>query len=197
MAVTYLAWDGEEFSASWWWVLRAAVADGVIKITDINDGHRSMALQARRVREHGLWSPSNPAGAARPSPDAPHIWEGRPNHALDVQAPGPLGRLRAWLSRNGVESDTPIPAEPWHLVIDAGALVAFADRCRERLRQPEYSNRERKLLAGRRTATNRRALKTQARAVQLAARRPRRAGGGWDRHDRARRFQGLRKAALS
>lgn len=197
MAVTYIAWDGEEFSWAWYWILRAAVADGVLKITDINDGHRSMALQAERVRQFGLWSLANPTGAAAPSPDAPHILVGRPNHALDVQTTV-IQRLVDWLARHRVFATRPISTEPWHLWVDnADALVRFARECHERLRAPRYSDRERKLLAGRRTRRNRLALRTQARAVQVAARKPRRLRGGWDRYDRSKRFAGLRKAALT
>ena len=200
-AVRYLHWDGEEFSTAWYWVIRAAVRDGIIKITDVNDAHRSMQLQAQRVREHGLWSPSNPTGAAPPTPSAPHIRIGREDHALDIQTSA-VGRIMWWLAHNGVRTHRPVldasGQEPWHVeAVDEAALSRFGRRCYERLRQPRFTAREKRLMNAPNTRRTRLALRAQARLVQVAARRSRSRRGGWDRYDRVNRFQALRRKALA
>lgn len=177
-------------SEPWWLVLDAARRDGVR--FRVNSGRRTFAEQQRL---YDLWRAGNGAVAAVPSHTAPHIRTGRDDHALDVDqwfGDGIVG-LRRWLRKHGIATSLPVPGEGWHLEVDSvAALRALA----ERLRPPRYTDRERRLLGKPRTRANRLALRAQARAIQLAARKPRRLGGGWDRHDRGKRFRGLRKAAL-
>lgn len=200
MRVQYLRWDGEEFSRSWYWIARRAVRLGIIKITDVNDAHRSMALQAQRVREHGEWSPANPTGAAPPTPAAPHIRVGREDHALDVQTTA-IGRFMAWLAGNGVPTHRPVleatDTEPWHMeALTEGELIHFGRACEEDERPPRYTALELHLLHRPLGRVTRLALKAQARRIQRAARSHGRRGG-WGIDDRAKRFHGLRKRALS
>src|ERR1700754_759061 len=84
MAVTYQPFRGKSVSREWAAVLSAAAKDGV-NFT-LNSGHRTMAEQQQLVNRQGLFGPGNPHGAARPSATAPHIREGRIDHALDVDA---------------------------------------------------------------------------------------------------------------
>lgn len=92
---------------------------------NINEGHRTMARQAQLVKEKGLWSPSNPTGAAAPSPKAPHIRTGRPDHAVDVDN---AALLIDQARKRGVTLRRPIPTEPWHVEADAKELKAYHDK---------------------------------------------------------------------
>ena len=97
MAVTYRRWDADDsVSAQWFTVLDAARKAGVSFL--LNDGHRTMAEQ------QVLFEKSKHGGAlaAFPSPTAPHIRTGRPDHALDVNAvDGGAGRLATWSGTRG------------------------------------------------------------------------------------------------
>ena len=94
MAVKYRRWDADDrVSAP---VVRRAQrgeADGVAFF--VTDGHRTMDEQRDR------WNTFQHFGgpvAAFPSPTAPHIRSGRPDHAIDVDSlDGGAGRLAAWL----------------------------------------------------------------------------------------------------
>ncbi len=124
--------QGELVSKSWDRVLTEAWHDGVR--FQLNDGRRTMKMQRARVKRYGLYHPTrNPTGAAKPSPTAPHIRKGRPDHALDVDTVTPSGgqrELRAYLARNGVEMVQTVSSEPWHLEArSAIALVRFARKC--------------------------------------------------------------------
>lgn len=92
----------------------------------VTEGHRTMARQAELVAEKGVWSPSNPHGAAVPSPRAPHIRTGRPDHAIDV-APG-ADFLIAAAKRRGVTLTRTVPGEPWHLEANAAQLKRYYDK---------------------------------------------------------------------
>lgn len=114
--------DGHVVSKPWHNVLTHARNAGVdFKVTD---GRRTLAMQRARVRKHGLWSTSNPTGAARPSLAAPHINFGRANHALDVGSGA--DRLQAYLKRHGVAATRPIASEPWHIQVPRRQLLDFA-----------------------------------------------------------------------
>lgn len=92
---------------------------------DITEGHRTLARQAELVKEKGLWSPSNPTGAAAPSPRAPHIRTGRPDHAIDaVNAAALVEAMR----RRGVRATRPLAAEPWHIEINRDDLKKYYDK---------------------------------------------------------------------
>jgi hypothetical protein len=89
---------------------------------NLNEGHRTLARQAQLVAEKGVWSPSNPTGAARPSPFAPHIRTGRFDHAIDVDADQDVF---AWLARNQLYPARTVPGESWHIECPAWALLAY------------------------------------------------------------------------
>lgn len=89
---------------------------------NVNEGHRTMARQAELVREKGLWSPSNPTGAAAPSPTAPHIRSGRFDHANDFDnAEG----VRQAAHHRGVTINFPLAREPWHGDPDHDELLRY------------------------------------------------------------------------
>jgi hypothetical protein len=116
--------DGHRVSKPWHIVLTHARRMGVD--FSVNDGRRTLAVQWARVRKHGLWSPANPTGAARPTLGAPHINWGRCNHAIDANA---AVDIATFLHRKGCKSVTrPIVAEPWHLQIGHRDLLRLARR---------------------------------------------------------------------
>jgi hypothetical protein len=129
--------DGNRVSRDWYWVLLGARASGHVAFL-VTDGRRTMAEQAARVAAQGIWSPSNPHGAAVPSPTAPHIRIGRQDHALDVNAlDGGIDRLRAWLGQQGLPTTLTVPGEPWHVEANsAGALHALSLRMHGLLDDP-------------------------------------------------------------
>lgn len=193
MSVRYRRWDADDVvSEDWHTVLAAARADGVP--FSINDGHRTMALQAQRVREHGVWSPSNPTGAARPSATAPHIRVGRQDHALD----GSLRALAEWLRRHGVPMRFPIATEPWHgEVASERALHALAVKLRDPLRNltPEerhlcvaYDSLRRRHLNLPRRRRLRAAMTRQRKRIWRAAQTD-----GWNARHRRERYAQLLK----
>lgn len=103
----------------WFTVLTAARKAGVD--FHVNDGARTIAMQWERVRKHGLYSASNPTGAAYPSEGAPHINYEQENHAIDSNG---ADALVTWLRREGAPSaDTPLGTEPWHIQIDLAELT--------------------------------------------------------------------------
>jgi hypothetical protein len=124
MAVTYRRWDADDrVSAQWFTVLDAARKAGVAFL--VTDGHRTMAEQQDRWNtfQHGG------AKAAFPSPTAPHIRTGRPDHAIDVDSlGGGAGRLAAWLRRHDAHATFPILDEPWHIEVPRDDLVRLAEQ---------------------------------------------------------------------
>ena len=112
--------DGHPVSTSWDYTLTHARRMGVK--FKLDSGRRTMADQRLLVKQKGLWSPSNPHGAARPVPWAPHIRVGMQSHALDVNnADGGRKRLQDWLAKHGLSTKQTVPGEPWH--IEAGELA--------------------------------------------------------------------------
>lgn len=167
MSVIYRRFDGERVSRPWERLLRDLRARGVH--FHLNEGHRTFARQAELVREKGIWSPSNPTGAAVPSRNAPHIRTGRFDHACDFDnAAAVENAARA----RGVTLRATVPGEPWHLEADRAELLAY------------YHRRRREIAAGKR----RRAL---AKARKLAARLRRRRTSGKGRK-LIRDFEGCR-----
>ena len=127
MAVTYRRWDADDrVSAQWFTVLSAARKAGVAFF--VTDGHRTMAEQQDR------WSAFQHGGpvAAFPSPTAPHIRSGRPDHAIDVNSlDGGAGRLFALAARKrGAQATFPVPGEPWHIEVPRDDLVRLAKQAR-------------------------------------------------------------------
>lgn len=112
--------DGKKVSGRWFTLLHAARDHGVR--FRLNSGRRSIAEQWR------LWWASKRGGplAAYPSPTAPHIRVGRPDHALDVQqdddgtsAAGGRERLQEWLRRRGLQTSLTVAGENWHIEADS------------------------------------------------------------------------------
>lgn len=130
MGVTYArldfaSRDHEHVSREWYYLLHDLHEAGVR--FNVNEGHRTMERQAQLVREKGVWSASNPTGAARPSSVAPHIRTGKPSHAIDFDnAPAVV----AAAAKRGVRLYRPIPTEPWHVDPDAGDLARYARKHR-------------------------------------------------------------------
>jgi hypothetical protein len=124
MAVTYRRWDADDrVSAQWHVVLSAARKAGVSFL--VTDGHRTMAQQ------QVLWERFLNGGprAARPSPIAPHIRVGRPDHAIDVNAfDGGAARLARWLRRNRAGATFPVPGENWHIEVPRSDLERLSKR---------------------------------------------------------------------
>lgn len=103
--------DGKRVSKAWFRVLTRAREDGIA--FRVNSGKRTMREQWalwRNYRTYG-WPT-----AAFPSPFAPHIRRGRPDHALDVESSdGGETRLQNYLARKGVRTTNPVRGESWHL----------------------------------------------------------------------------------
>jgi hypothetical protein len=112
MAVKYSAIDGEEVSGAWIGLLRDLRHVDHVDF-NVNEGHRTLARQAELVREKGLWTPSNPTGAAAPSANAPHIRTGRADHAIDFD--NAVGVIAAARKRGVTLRQTVMPHEPWHV----------------------------------------------------------------------------------
>jgi hypothetical protein len=123
MAVTYRRWDADDrVSEQWHVVLSAANAGGVSFL--VTDGHRTMAEQQEKWDHYQRFGFPR---AARPSPTAPHIRTGRPDHAIDVNAlDGGAGRLAGWLRKRGAHATFPVVGEPWHIEVPQGDLVQLA-----------------------------------------------------------------------
>lgn len=163
--------QGKRVSRTWGRILRAANRHGV-KFT-LNDGQRTMADQRQRVRDHGLWSPSNPTGAAQPSPTAPHVREGHENHALDVSTlDGGETRLQNWLNSQGLNAINTVSTEAWHLeVLDEAALIRLG---RYFMRRQRIRRRLEKLVARRKRVGRTKWLTTHIRALRRRFKRVRR-----------------------
>jgi hypothetical protein len=170
----------------------------------VNDGQRTIAIQQQRVRDHGVWSPRNPHGAALPQPGAPHIKRGAANHALDVDMLSPRGghlALAAFYRRHGVPVAFNVPTEGWHadptdeaallraareLVVPPDPLAEYPAEERrwireyDRLKSRTVIHDEHRLRVLRVTMTVRR------KAIWQAARR-----SGWDKLNRRARYASL------
>ena len=123
--------QGRRVSRTWKRVLVKARRDGID--FRLNSGRRSLAEQwvlYRRYLAGGTL-------AAYPSPTAPHIRLGLPNHALDVDTNVGDGEnaLQRYLQRHGVRVGNPVGGEPWHMDADLASLVAFAHRIRRHQRR--------------------------------------------------------------
>ncbi len=123
-------YQGVRVSTSWDYVLSQAERQGVH--FKLNSGRRTMREQWTLVRAKGVWSPSNPHGAARPTPWAPHIRVGRQDHAIDVNQPD--GGLFGWLAQKGLRPARTVPTESWHIEVDRARLARYAKEIRHYLR---------------------------------------------------------------
>jgi hypothetical protein len=201
MAVTYRPFRGKTVSREWAIVLAAAADEGV-RFT-LNSGHRTMAEQQHLVDTQGLWSTSNPHGAAAPSATAPHIRTGRADHALDVDhVDGSADRLAAWLRSKGTHPGFPVSTENWHLELPGHELGRLARQLDDPLRN--YTDSERAWIreydrlkhadrGDARRRVLRRAMEQQRKRVWRAA-QPHNHGGdgrGWDHANRRARYRSL------
>jgi hypothetical protein len=134
-----LSRDRERVSREWYGLLVDLAHAGVH--FNVNEGHRTMARQAQLVRQKGVWSSSNPVGAAWPSPFAPHIRTGRASHAID--ADNAVGVVVAAAHR-GVHLYRPIATEPWHIDPNAKSLRRYARRRRVRILKARAARLRRK-----------------------------------------------------
>jgi hypothetical protein len=190
---------GKRVSRDWDTTLRAAWSDGVRFV--LNSGQRTLVGQAALVRQKGLWTPRNPTGAAAPSPNAPHIRRGKQAHALDVSTlDGGHRRLAAWLTAHGLRVRFPILAEPWHMEVEEGQLIALARRLRIRpdalrlypederrwIREYDQLRRLDRLGDHLRVQVLRRVMRERRKAIWRAAQR-----SGWGKLNRRRRYQSL------
>lgn len=85
-----------------------AIRRGIIQPDDLNEGRRTMPEQ-----QH-FWD-NQPPLAAKPNPNAPHIWEDRANHAIDSNSfNGASRRLANFYEHMGVDVVFNVPGENWH-----------------------------------------------------------------------------------
>lgn len=119
MALPSMFFQGKRVSHSWYYVLTELERRGLF--FRLNSGQRTMGEQQALVNEKGVWSPSNPRGAASPSPTAPHIMVGHEDHALDIDTfvgVGAQGVARE-LREMGIAMSFTVPPEPWHEEADS------------------------------------------------------------------------------
>ena len=105
-----------------WFVLLWDITHHDHLVYNVNEGHRTMARQAELVEEKGLWSESNPTGAAKPSKTAPHIRTGHPDHAIDFDN---ASGVREKARKRGVTINFPLSREPWHGEADPHELYQY------------------------------------------------------------------------
>ncbi len=117
----------------------------------LNSGRRTRADQERLIREQGLYNAiTNPHGAAEYSPDAPHVWEGRENHACDIDqfVGAGIAAVRETIAAMAREKGLgegwalTVSTEPWHTqdhderqVIALGQAYEHRPTILDRLRQ--------------------------------------------------------------
>jgi hypothetical protein len=184
-------------------VLDAAAASGLR--FQLNSGRRTRSEQEALVREKGVYSSlTNPHGAARYSPSAPHIKALGPkgvqlaNHALDVDlfvggGPRPLA---AFYVAHGCPVAFNVSTEAWHFdPIDEAKLLATARKLDDPLASypPDERRWIRELDALRRSGkdTDRqrvlvRVMKARRKSIWRAAQT-----SGWDRLNRRARYTSL------
>lgn len=179
-------------------VLEAAADAGVDFV--LNDGRRTEAIQRARIAQHGLWSPSNPHGAAPARQSSPHIKYGRANHALDVDMFRPRAgghrRLAAFYARHGCPLSFNVPTEGWHEdPTDEAKLLACARRLDDPFRR--YPSDERRwirqydrLRANHEDLPRRRVLQRVMRERRKSIWRAAQ-DSGWDKLNRRARYHSL------
>jgi lysozyme len=119
--------DGKRVSRPWKRILTEARAHGVRFL--LTSGRRTMAEQTRLWRNPPRDANGRPVPVAFPQPNAPHIWMGRPAHAIDVNAlDGGETRLERWLEQHGLNVENPVAGEAWHMVVTDRQIKDLADR---------------------------------------------------------------------
>jgi hypothetical protein len=103
-----------------------AIRRGIIEPDDLNEGRRTM-------REQWAFWRNQPPLAAFPSPNAPHIWAGRPDHAIDGNSfNGAIQRLARFYQSLHIPVAFNVPGENWHMkVMSASALRSAARQIRK------------------------------------------------------------------
>lgn len=128
--------QGKRVSRVWLIVLQEAAKH--VRFT-LNRGRATIAEQRvlyNRNMLNGRPRPGRPL-TARPSPVAPHIRVGRPDHAIDVNAlDGGEARLQGWLRKQGARADNTVPGEAWHLEVPLGDLLRLARKIKGRKASP-------------------------------------------------------------
>lgn len=195
MSVVYVPFGACHVSRRWATVLRVAVAEHVITSADLTSGHRTMAEQWRLY----LHPPAGTPVVAYPNARAPHIKEGDPAHALDVNALNrAVHRLYLFLRGLGARPRFTVTGEPWHIEITTAELIAISDKLRDPLRGfttaerrmiTEYDRLARRKPRGWRHRRDelRARMTTQRKAIWRAAQR-----GGWQHRNRAARYRALK-----
>jgi hypothetical protein len=112
-----------------------AIRQGIIEPDDLNEGRRTMAEQWHFFR-------NQPPLAARPWVNAPHIWAGRNNHAIDSNSyNGAARRLANFYESLGIDVAFNVPGEDWHFQpLDGRQLRRAADKIRHQ-RDNQFSKR--------------------------------------------------------
>jgi len=111
-------YNGKRVSQEWLTVLTAAEKDRG-RTLRLNSGQRTMGEQARL---YALYLSGRGNLAAVPSPIAPHIRVGRPDHALDIDVySGDAAWFDAWATAKGYPLDNTVRGEAWHKEIRGGA----------------------------------------------------------------------------
>jgi hypothetical protein len=155
--------DHERVSREWYYLLHDLHKAGVV--FNVNEGHRTLARQRELVRQKGLWSASNPTGAAAPSGvRAAHPQRQRPRTRSTSTTP-PASCRRA---KRGVKPDRTIPTEPWHLEPVATSLAAYARKHRAK---PRRRRRQAKAAAKAKARAAARKAKAKVGAKKLSGRR--------------------------
>lgn len=86
-----------------------AIRQDIIEPEDLNEGRRT-------IREQWAFYNNQPPLAAFPSPTAPHIKKGLPNHAIDCNSRnGAAKKLADFYTALGVEVAFNVPGELWHM----------------------------------------------------------------------------------
>jgi len=100
-----------------------AIRLGIIDPDDLNEGRRTMGEQWH------FWR-NQPPLAAFPNPNAPHIWAGRPHHAIDANSfNGAARRLANFYESLGIDVVFNVPGESWHFQpTSAGPLTEAAKK---------------------------------------------------------------------
>src|SRR4051812_1490058 len=119
MAVRYSPIDGEQVSTQWAALLHDIRTEDHVSFR-VNEGHRTLARQSYFWN---LYRSGRGNLAAFPSPNAPHIRNGRFDHAIDFNnAEG----VRRAAERRGVTLRRTVRGEEWHMEANAKELAAYA-----------------------------------------------------------------------
>jgi phage gp16-like protein len=196
--------QGKRVSKQWKVVLEAAWRDGVR--FQLNSGRRLLSEQRALFNQNmiriGVPKPGH-AFTAWPSPIAPHIRAGRPDHALDVDSyayGNGEQRLQNWLISKGARAVNTVSGESWHLEVPLADLLKLYRRYRDpmagfwkderdwiaeydRLRKAKKNPKRRKQLQGMMAERRKKIFRTANK-------------NGWHRGARLKRFAALRLRTL-